>query len=300
MDRWLEGMETVVFQRAVSPLFVKWQNRCRQLGIRTVLEMDDDLWHVPRENPAAWYWRTGGAQRNLSAMAEKADAIVVSTVPLAGVVEQKTGRGATVCPNHVHPDCWGSEVWGKIEQHPNTHDGQRYPVIGWAGSGTHDHDFREALPALMRVLNERPTVQLRFLGCAPQSVKGVVPPSRFQFAKGVEFTQYPSTLRMAHFDIGIAPITDSKFNHSKSGIKAIEYASLSIPTIASNVGPYKAVIKPGETGLLCRNEEEWYEALIRLLDNPEEGARLAANANKHIWETYGPGCAETWRKPLGA
>ena len=41
------------------------------------------------------------------------------------------------------------------------------------------------------------------------------------------------------FDIGVAPLAYNVFNRSKSDIKVLEYASLGIPAVASDVRPVR-------------------------------------------------------------
>jgi glycosyltransferase involved in cell wall biosynthesis len=66
------------------------------------------------------------------------------------------------------------------------------------------------------------------------------------------------------FDIGLAPLTDHPFNHAKSAVKALEYASQGIPVIASDLPPYRDFVTDGVTGFLVSKEKHWLDRL-RLL-----------------------------------
>jgi glycosyltransferase involved in cell wall biosynthesis len=94
------------------------------------------------------------------------------------------------------------------------------------------------------------------------------------------------------FDIGLAPLIDSVFNRSKSAIKAMEYAALGIPVIASDVDPYRDFVIDGVTGYLVRKDHEWSKRLFELVnDEPmrtEMGRRAKAHAARWtIEEGYG-------------
>src|SRR3546814_14721972 len=66
------------------------------------------------------------------------------------------------------------------------------------------------------------------------------------------FTKWVPTpeefFRSIDYAVGVAPLSDTTFNRSKSDIKFLELAALGIPTIASDVAPYRS-IRHGETGL---------------------------------------------------
>jgi hypothetical protein len=68
--------------------------------------------------------------------------------------------------------------------------------------------------------------------------------------------------------VGIAPLLDTPFNRCKSNLKLLEYGAVGLPTIASNVTPYK-----DSPGLLIRKarSKDWLRALRQFED---EDARL--------------------------
>lgn len=282
----LDGKHVVVFQRAVGTLYIDMMKECARREIATVFEMDDNLFDVPRHNPASWFWRRKGIMKILHQQLDLADRVIVSTKPLLSRVLQEMKWGGDdhkvrLCPNHLHPAVWGRSVWGPVKPYDNQHT-----VIGWQGSSTHDTDFKMALPALARIIKERPDVVLRFLGCVPLSIRGVIPENRFQWTKGVEMARYPATLRYVNYDIGIAPVTDSLFNRCKSNIKWLEYSALGIPCVASKVYPYERSIEQGVTGFVAETEEEWYEYLTRLLNDPFLRQTIGTQAQQHVWQAH--------------
>jgi hypothetical protein len=73
-------------------------------------------------------------------------------------------------------------------------------------------------------------------------------PGRMRFDKPVPVQEYPNWICsnwQSH--IGIAPIADNTFNDSKSELKWLEYTALGVPTVASDVGPYKRVMQTAST-----------------------------------------------------
>lgn len=288
----LDGMDLVVFQRAVGSLFVDWAKECRARDIKTIFEMDDDLFHIPKNNPAAWFWHKKAVQKLLRQMIDLSDTIVVSTPPLRERIIEETGRkDTTVAFNHLHPQVWGPAVVDGVQRFPN----HGRVVIGWQGSNTHDADFKVALPALARILDDYPQAVVRFFGNVPMTVKGVIPETRFQWARGVPFDRYPATLYFMNYDIGLAPVTTAKFNLSKSNLKWLEYSALGVPCVASAVYPYKETgIRHGETGFLASTESEWYTALAALVESADLRRQIGEQARAHVWDRWGTKRAAAW------
>ena len=152
--------------------------------------------------------------------------------------------------------------------------------IGYfSGSLTHNDDFELVLPALTRVMEKYPQVQLHVVGEldlpeALQQYKARVVSHPF-----VDWKKLPSLI--AEVDINLAPLEQSIFNEAKSENKWVEAALVKVPTVASNVGAFQRMIVSGETGILCDTEEEWVEQLSRLVENKKERERIAENAHRY-------------------
>jgi glycosyltransferase involved in cell wall biosynthesis len=115
----------------------------------------------------------------------------------------------------------------------------------------------------------------------------------------VPFEYYPATLRYLNFDIGIAPVTDSHFNQSKSNIKWLEYSALGVPSVCSKVYPYATSIEHGVTGFLASNDDEWYRALKSLVESAELRQQIGRAAFDHVWREYAPDqCVPAWERVI--
>lgn len=287
----VEDVSIVVFQRAVGRRFEQLARTCRERQIRVVFELDDDLFHIPRFNPSAWFWGQKAVQKSLLTLLHMADGVTVSTPELRDVVAHRTGRSdIVVCPNHLHPAVWGADLIGD-RVFPN---GDKI-VIGWQGSSTHDQDYQQAIPALQHILDRYPHVILRFLGSVPATIQGKIAENRFQWSRGVPFERYPSTLRYVNFTIGIAPLTTNRFNHSKSNVKVLEYMACGIPAVASSLPAYQRTIRHGDTGFLAASTKEWVDVLTSLIEDPDLRRRIVDQATSEVWRMWGPHHATAWR-----
>ena len=55
----------------------------------------------------------------------------------------------------------------------------------------------------------------------------------------VDYGSYLRNLAIAHFRLGLIPVEHSSYADCKSAIKAIEFISQRIPTVASDIAPYR-------------------------------------------------------------
>jgi len=151
------------------------------------------------------------------------------------------------------------------------------PVLGYfSGSITHNSDFEMILPAIIKVMRERPDIHLSVVGelDVPKELEEYR--SRITFSPFCEWRDLPRLI--ASVDINLAPLTDTVFNEAKSENKWVEAALVKVPTIASNIGAFASMIKNRETGVLCSTPYEWYREISRLLDDASERARLGEAA----------------------
>jgi glycosyltransferase involved in cell wall biosynthesis len=87
-------------------------------------------------------------------------------------------------------------------------------------------------------------------------------------------------------DIAIAPLKDMEFNYYKSPIKFLEYSAMKVPTVAAKIPPYSDIIKNEKTGMLYNTPEEFYKAVLRLIEAPYARKNLAENAYKFVKGNY--------------
>ena len=95
---------------------------------------------------------------------------------------------------------------------------------------------------------------------------------------------------LARFDINTAPLElGNPFCEAKSELKYFEAALAGVCTVASPTGPMRRAIRDGETGLLAGTEEEWYQALTRLVDEPAVQRRIGHAAYLDVLWSYSAG-----------
>lgn len=154
--------------------------------------------------------------------------------------------------------------------------------IGYfSGTDTHDADWATIEDAVIRVLDERPEVELWLGGLIEPTDKLMPYTQRIRRLPFVSWHKLPESLR--NLDVCLAPLTaDSIFNEAKSAIKWLEAALALTPTVAYPSQPFSEVIEHGVTGMLASTSEEWYEAICTLLDNEVLRRTMARDAKAQV------------------
>ena len=242
-----------------------------------VFETDDDLWNVHETNVAGRAFRERATQERVEQCAAVADAVTVTTEPLAEVMRRFN-------PNvHVLPNCVDAS-WLDIERPRRDR-----LTLGWAGGSSHQVDFDSVRSELRTFLRRNPAVDTHFIGTNYGRELGR--PDTRHTAWNANLVDY---LHCIDFDLGIAPLAYTRFNRSKSDIKFLELAALGIPLVASDFGPYAASVQHRQTGLLVRHPHEWAKYLRELANDADLRAELGGNARRWAAERTVQGNAWRW------
>jgi hypothetical protein len=95
--------------------------------------------------------------------------------------------------------------------------------------------------------------------------------------------------QLAALDINLAPlVAGNPFNESKSEIKFMEAALVRVPTLASRMDAFADAIRPGQTGLLAGDAQEWQEALDFLVENSGARQAIGQAAYQDVLSRYTP------------
>lgn len=154
----------------------------------------------------------------------------------------------------------------------------KMPIVGWTGT----HSTLKYLKPLERVLREiEQDYQFEFVVIADKDPMFELSNYRF-----VKWTQESEIADLSQLDIGLMPLVDSDWCKGKCGFKAIQYMSLGIATIASNVGVSDTIIDDGENGFLCLTEDDWRKSLSILLGDNELRQNIGREARKKIVDKF--------------
>jgi glycosyltransferase involved in cell wall biosynthesis len=252
-----------------GPPVVEWF-AARALRRPLVLDLDDAT-YIPVTSPV--YGRLAGVLKwrgKTNWLIDRAEAVVCGNATIASYVRGR-GRSAIVLPTIVD-----SSVFV-----PRSDRGENgIPVIGWIG--THStFPFLESIFPVLERLSAEFRFRLRVVGSGRTDVRVRV--------ADVELAPWALDREVDDFrniDIGLYPLNLDAFTEGKSGLKAVAYLASGVPYVASPVGIVAEIGEPGRTHFLARTPEEWYEALARLLRDPDLRRSMGRAGRQFAIEHY--------------
>lgn len=262
-------------QREAMPIGPAFFERAYRIAGRLPLVLDlDDATYVPYISPS--YGRLGSFFKffgKTDSLIRLADMVVCGNRFIAEYVSAK-GTDPIVVPTVVDTD-----VFRPVDRR------NEIPVVGWVG--THStFPFLEALFPVLERLAKTYRFKLRIVGSGRSEV----------VVEGVEVENIDWSLQneLADFqslDIGLYPIRVSasaseEWIKGKSGFKAIQYLSLGIPFVMSPVGVCAEIGIDGKTHLTATTDEEWSDALEKLLASAELRRSLGDAGRLYAVENY--------------
>ena len=158
-------------------------------------------------------------------------------------------------------------------------------IMGYfSGSITHNSDFELIMPTIIDLLKKHDNLYLKIVGILDLPSEMEVVKDKVLVAPFCDWEKLPELVHSV--DINLAPIENTIFNEAKSENKWTEAALVKVPTVASNVGAFKAAIQNGKTGLLCTTEKEWLNSLEKLIEDKQLREEIAENAYSEAMRKY--------------
>ena len=138
----------------------------------------------------------------------------------------------------------------------------------------------------MTLLRSESKAHLHFVGMIPD--RRYVGNPKILAHGWVPVHEYAVRLSTWNWDVYIAPLTDSRFNRAKSGIKAYEAGALKIPCLMSDVQPFREFTCHDKEleWLLCSKPQEWLEKCRELVRDRGLRERLGIKCYEVVREHY--------------
>ncbi|MFH0772374.1 MAG: glycosyltransferase family 4 protein [Candidatus Omnitrophota bacterium] len=153
-------------------------------------------------------------------------------------------------------------------------------TIGWIGSHS-TAPYLENIRNVFVRLGSKYDFDLKIIGASRRNVKiPNVSVINKDWSLEDEIEQFQS------LDIGVYPLPDNEWVHGKTGFKTIQYMSVGIPCVVSDVGPNKIIVKDGVNGFLAKDEDDWVEKLSRLIENADLRQAIGAAGRETVVSNY--------------
>jgi len=253
----------------------------RKHGVKIILDLDDSLWDIRKDNPAYSVYHKGSkALSDFNAICNEVDFMTVTNSYLKNVVINNTGKRAEfikVFPNYVD-----LELYKHRSEFKNN---ERIKLLHY-GSTTHFDDLsnQEFITGVDKIMKEYPNVSIKFVGAFLPKLKdmwGMRCETGYGDSDIYKWINDHFPKFMDEADILVAPLEDNIYTRSKSNIKYLETSSACIPGIYQSIRQYQEVIN-GSNGLLAKSAQDWYFHLKTLIDNPEKRKKMGENAFETI------------------
>lgn len=280
--------DVIIVQRRYGDRWARMVKAWKSRGVKVVYEIDDCYEKIPVVNIDPRYRAMCSREttKAVGQMLNLCDMITVSTPELGAWVKKFTNNKVVWLKNTLD-----LSMWPIVKKEPSDE-----VMIGYSGASQHLLDL-EVLGGSLHQMAERhrDAVSFGFMGYISKDMWNIEKAydSGVYFKAGVPFLEYPETLANLQYDICLAPAADNFFNSCKSELKYLEYSAMGLPTIASDIAPYRRAIgSTGVTsekcrGILVRNKPRQFLSSMEVLwANPELRQIIGANARRYVEEKY--------------
>ena len=160
----------------------------------------------------------------------------------------------------------------------NRYNNSNQLVLGWSGSHS-TSQYLYLLESVLQNISNAHSVKILVIGDASFNIDGIE-------LEALPWRESTEVDDLTSIDIGLYPLPDEPWVYGKSGLKALQYMALGIPTVASAVGMNFKVIEDGTSGFLVKNDREWITTITRLIDDPALRARVGEASRSRVLSTY--------------
>lgn len=284
-----------LMQNATHLMFYRTQNddrmamylyEARRLRLPVLYDLDDPLFSVSAyetyENmqalpPAMKAKFLAEAPKYLGAM-NQADILTVSTPGMAEHTRLHTARPVHFRRNFADRETL--EAGQAARAAAGRDEGAPFRVGFASGSMGHEVDFALIADDIAAFLAAGPGRQLVILGhfdetLLPEALRGRVESHAF-----ASYSAYLETLSTV--DCAVMPLTDDAFNRCKSGVRVIDAAAVSVPSLVGTVSDMASLVRDGGTGRVLAPGDSWRDALEAMAQDRRGTAAMGQAARADL------------------
>ncbi len=228
----------------------------------------DDLIFLKNASHIAWWKQLIKGRKKPIVLMKKARHVVTCT-PFLDEFVRKYNPNTTDISSTIDTDSY---------QPVNPYENNRKLTLGWSGSHSTAGYLHLLTDVLQAIYKEQP-FRLLVMGDKDFKMEGVEVEAHAWSAEG----EIPT---LQQIDIGLYPLPDEQWVLGKSGLKALQYMSLGIPTVATAIGANYRVIEDGISGFLVKTPEEWKEKLRLLMQDADLRKRIGKAAQERVEQHY--------------
>jgi glycosyltransferase involved in cell wall biosynthesis len=151
--------------------------------------------------------------------------------------------------------------------------------LGWTGTRSTQANLTTIATPLARLAKSHGAT-MRVIGDVPMTLPDV-PVEFFPWTFATEVGQ------LQDCQIGVVPIKPDNWSPWKFYFKLVQLMALGLPVVAAPIGSNLEIIKDGVNGFLPRSQDEWYEKLAALADDPGLRRKMGQAARETVQDAFG-------------
>lgn len=262
-----DGAYVFLWAVPFGPPWMEWLT-CH-LNSRIVYDIDDLIFLTPKSkaNPFVAFFKS---RQNSIYMMQHAQHVITCTPYLDQFVRQYQPH-TTDISSTINTQSYRPRQIYSFQNPPKL-------TLGWSGSHSTSAYLNLLRPVLLR-LKQHLDFRLLVMGDETFTMEGIE-------VEALPWREEHEVAIISQFDIGLYPLPNEEWVLGKSGLKALQYMALGIPTIATAIGANFRVIEHGKSGFLVNNEQEWLDNLLQLAESEQLRRQIGQAAAQRVEKYY--------------
>lgn len=255
----------------VTPVGVPFFEYLVSLLSKKLIYDIDDMIFLGHSSDANRLWQGLKGRQKMIFLMRKADQVITCTPKLDEFVRQYNNNTVDI----------SSTVDTTNKYLPvNTYKNDHQIILGWSGSHS-TSQYLYLIQDALKDLAKKYDYKLIVMGDASFQISGVN-------VDAFDWTEDLEIPTLQKFDIGLYPLPDKEWVYGKSGLKAIQYMALGIPTIATSIGANFRIIENERNGYLIQPDDikGWKDKIEKLILSPEQRKLFGIAGRETIIEKY--------------
>ena len=260
-----DGAYIFLWVTPLGPPFFEW---LFSVAAKRFVYDIDDMVFLGHSSDANRFMQALKGRKKMIFLMRRAEHVIVCTPYLEDFV-QRHNRETTDISSTIDTDRYVPV---------NAYSNEQRLTLGWSGSHSTAR-YLHLLDDVLRELAQEVDFRLKVIGDPTFSVAGV----------DVDAQAWRESTEIAdlqEIDVGLYPLPDEEWVLGKSGLKALQYMALGIPTVATDIGANSRIIRDRQNGFLVSDQKGWKDRLVALASDPDLRKRIGDRASRTVSERF--------------
>ena len=260
------SIDILYMERPVLPSFIEGMRMAKSFNIPVWIDFDDDLFNVPKYNPAHTFYSKKETLESIVTACKLADMITVTSVKLQKVYSQ-FNKNVEVIPN----------AWNDINFPLDTNIISNKKIVNWRGSATHRNDLLEYKESLLKSVETRKDWHWSWIGKEHWMISDFIDDKQKISIDEMDIIQFFNVMKQLNPAIQIVPLKINEFNEAKSNIAWLEATYAGAVTIAP---PMEQWNRPGI--IRYQDMDHIYDEIIDTMSNDKKRKAMWRDSYEYI------------------